>query len=328
LRAEGDRAMTEKKGAVGADKITCLEVSALVVLRIAKHCHENLPDAVTGPLLGLDEGPLLYATDCFGYPQKLDEDDDGEGSKYQTEMLRALRDVNVDCNIIGWYQTTFMGSFMTETLVETQYVYQNEIPKSVVLVYDPLQTSVGKGAFKAFRLTQDFIEKFKAGKEEGLAAPVASSDVFEEVPLKIVNSVLVEAFLLDQERRRSAQQFAMLDLENQSFLEKNLTFLLESLDYLGSEQQKMQYYERLAVKQAQQQKSLMEKRRLENVARRERGEDVVAETEGAAVKRFAVPSQAVDTILISSQIQTYCNQIQEYAGDSFSKVFLVGGAAA
>ena len=25
-----------------------------------------------------------------------------EGSKYQTEMLRALRDVNVDCNIIGW----------------------------------------------------------------------------------------------------------------------------------------------------------------------------------------------------------------------------------
>jgi len=217
---------------------------------------------------------------------------------------------------------------MTETLVETQYVYQNEIPKSVVLVYDPLQTSVGKGAFKAFRLTQDFIEKFKAGKEEGLAAPVPSSDVFEEVPLKIVNSVLVEAFLLDQERRRSAQQFAMLDLENQSFLEKNLTFLLESLDYLGSEQQKMQYYERLAVKQAQQQKSLMEKRRLENVARRERGEDVVAETEGAAVKRFAVPSQAVDTILISSQIQTYCNQIQEYAGDSFSKVFLVGGAAA
>ena len=62
-----------------------------------------------------------------------------------------------------------------------------------MLVYDPLQTSVGKGAFKAFRLTQDFIEKFKAGKEEGLAAPVPSSDVFEEVPLKIVNSVLVRA---------------------------------------------------------------------------------------------------------------------------------------
>jgi translation initiation factor 3 subunit H len=310
-----------------SETITCLEVSALVVLRIAKHCQDNLPDPVTGPLLGLDEGPLLYATDCFGYPQKLDEDDDGEGSKYQAEMLRSLRDVNVDCNIIGWYQSTFMGSFMTETLVEMQYLYQSEIPKSVVLIYDPLQTSVGKGAFKAFRLTKDFIEKFKAGKGEGLAAPVASSDVFEEVPLKIVNPVLVEAFLLDQERRRSTQQFESLDLENQSFLEKNLTFLLESLDYLGSEQQKMQYYERLAVKQAQQQKSLVEKRRAENAARRERGEDVLAE-ESPTAKGPRVPAQAVDTILISSQIQTYCNQIQKYAGDSFSKVYLVGGAAA
>jgi translation initiation factor 3 subunit H len=311
------------------DKITCLEVSALVVLRIAKHCHENLPDPVTGPLLGLDEGPLLYGTDCFGYPQKLDEEDDNEGSKYQADMLRSLREVNIDCNIIGWYQSTFMGSFMTETLVDTMYLYQIEIPKSVVLIYDPLQSSVGKGAFKAYRLTKDFLEKYRAGKEENtvtLTSPVVSSEIFEEVPVKVVNPVLLEAFLIDQERRRLVQTFDTLDLENQSFLEKNLTFLLESLDYLGSEQQKIQFYERLAVKQAQQQKSAVEKRRQENAQRRERGEDLLTEGDASGFKRIAMPSQ-VDTLLISSQIQQYCNQIQTFAGDSFGKVFLVGGAA-
>jgi translation initiation factor 3 subunit H len=311
-------------------RITSVEVSALVVLRIAKHCNDNLPDSVTGPLLGLDEGPLLYATDCFGYPQRLDDDDDGDGSKYQAEMLRSLRDVNVDCNIIGWYQSTFMGSFVTETLVDTQYVYQSEIPKSVVIIYDPLQPSVGKGAFKAFRLTTEFLEKEKkirGGKEEVHAtATSGKSDILEEVPLRIVNSVLVDAFLLDQERRRKSATFESLDLENQSFLEKNLTFLLDSLEYLGSEQQKLQYYERMAVRQAQQQKSVIEKRRQENLARRERGEDLLAEVDGPAIKRAA--TSQVETMLISSQIQTYCNQIQGVAGDSFSKVFLVGGAAA
>jgi translation initiation factor 3 subunit H len=63
------------------------------------------------------------------------------------------------------------------------------------------------------------------------------------------------------------------------------------------------------------------------VARRERGEDALAEAEGPAIKRIANTSQ-VETMMISSQIATYCNQIQGVAGDSFSKVFLVGGAAA
>jgi translation initiation factor 3 subunit H len=311
------------------DKITCVEVSALVVLRIAKHCSENYPDPVTGPLLGLDEGPILFATDCFGYPQRLEEEDDGDGSKYQAEMLRALRDVNVDCNIIGWYQSAFMGSFMTETLLETQYLYQCEIPKGVVIIYDPLQMSIGKGAFKAFRLTKEFVEKEKKARAGtgGEGKPIPSSAIFEEVPLRITNSVLVDAFLLDQDRKKDPAQFETLDLENQTFLEKNLTFLLESLEYLGSEQQKIQYYERMAVKQAQQQKSFQEKRRQENAARRERGEDLLAEADAPAAKR-ATQAASTDTILISSQIQTYCTQIQDFAGESFSKVFLVGGAAA
>jgi len=179
------------------------------------------------------------------------------------------------------------------------------------------------------RLKADFMKKYKESKAtgEGNVGTVPSSDIFQEVPIKIVNPVLVEAFLLEQEKKQSqTRSFEALDLENQTFLEKNIHLLLDSLDYLSSEQHKMQYYERMAVRQAQQQKMTAERRKQENAARRERGEDLLAEQDPAGVKR-APASSSVDTLLISSQIQTYCSQINQFAGDAFGKVFLVGGAA-
>merc|ERR1712224_505354 len=119
-------------------------------------------------------------------------------------------------------------------------------------------------------------------------------------------------------------QFESLDLENQSFLEKNVSFLLECLDDLTTEQSKMQYYERQAIRQQMQQKSFEEKRRAENSARRERGQDLLAETEAPAFRRIQLPSQ-LETLLISNQIQTYCKQINSYASDSFGKLYLSNG---
>merc|ERR1712224_882694 len=70
-------------------------------------------------------------------------------------------------------------------------------------------------------------------------------------------------------------QFDSLELENQNFLEKNVNFLLECLDDLTQEQQKLQYYERQAIRQQQAQKNFVEKRRAENNLRAERGQDLL-----------------------------------------------------
>jgi translation initiation factor 3 subunit H len=51
-------------------------------------------------------------------------------------MMRCLRDVNVDNNTVGWYQSTYLGSFVTHKLIETQYNYQQTFNnKSVVIVH-------------------------------------------------------------------------------------------------------------------------------------------------------------------------------------------------
>jgi hypothetical protein len=33
---------------------------------------------------------------------------------YALEMMRCLREINVDNNTVGWYQSTYLGSYYTE----------------------------------------------------------------------------------------------------------------------------------------------------------------------------------------------------------------------
>jgi translation initiation factor 3 subunit H len=135
-------------------------------LKIIKHCKENLPELVTGQLLGLDVDSTLEVTDCFPFPTRVrDDEDDREdsmgGAEYQIEMLRCLREVNVDNNNVGWYSSTYLGSFLNEQTIETQYNYQERIPKCVVVIYDPLKTSQGALSLKAYRLTQSFMQLYR-----------------------------------------------------------------------------------------------------------------------------------------------------------------------
>ena len=57
---------------------------------------------------------------------------------YQLEMLRKLREVNVDHFHVGWYQSTFLGSFLNKNFIESQFDYQQMAEESVVIVYGKL----------------------------------------------------------------------------------------------------------------------------------------------------------------------------------------------
>ena len=125
-----------------------------------------MPYLVTGQLLGLDIGTNLEVTNCFPFPSRGEreeqEDPDSESVvEYQWEMMKCLREVNVDNNTVGWYQSAYLGSFLNEALIETQFSYQTTIPKCVALIYDPIRTKQGSLSLKAFRLTEAFMELFK-----------------------------------------------------------------------------------------------------------------------------------------------------------------------
>merc|ERR1712178_53792 len=77
-----------------------------------------------------------------------------EGAQYQLEVLRCLREINVDSNTVGWYQSSYLDSYQTRELVETFISYQESIKRCVCIIYDPLCSSKGNVGFKAIRLSE------------------------------------------------------------------------------------------------------------------------------------------------------------------------------
>jgi len=311
-------------GTTGAQKtepITHAQIDALVFLQIMKHCRQHAPHPVTGMLLGLDINDAVQVTHSFGYVQRtgLEDNQQGfvqDGEQYQMETLRRLREVNVDSNTVGWYQTTHLGQFFSSTVIETQYLYQTEIPRSVLVVYDSLQSAIGKPSFKALQLTPSFMQAHAQSSEAGRAAMAdfPSGDMFMELPITVSSSAIVEAFLVDwaiSDPIATTSQVGVLDIENQAFLEKNVQLLMNSLEDLAGEQNKMVIHER-------------------NAARK-------GELPSKGINRFRNPNQApprqLDTMILSQQIQNYCKAINSFAGDAFGKVYLLsnkptGGAKA
>jgi len=55
--------------------------------------------------------------------------------KYQLDMMKSLRQVNVDHYHVGWYQSSDVGNFLSLPLLESQFHYQTSIEESVVLIF-------------------------------------------------------------------------------------------------------------------------------------------------------------------------------------------------
>jgi translation initiation factor 3 subunit H len=322
----------------GGATLDCVKLDGLVVLKIVKHCKESLPALVTGQLLGLDfqrdDASTLEVTNCFPFPSR-SEDVEGnvedDGADYQIAMMRCLREVNVDNNTVGWYQSTYLGSFLNETMIETQFNYQDHIKNGVCIVYDPLKTQQGSLSLRAIRLTPSFMDMYRAGSfsaDQLAKAELTSSDIFQEVPIRLHNTALIRALLYDYDSTmKLSTDFDRLNLTTNPFLEKNLEFLIECIDDLGVELNKFQYHQRNVQRIRQQQDAFLAKRKQENQSRRLHGQDLLPDedtTNHPLFKPVQEPSR-LEALLITNQVNQYCQQINTFAGQSFSKLFLLGG---
>lgn len=125
------------------------------------------------------------------------------------EMMTSLREVNVDNNRVGWYQSMFLGTFNNVKLIQNLAAYHESIPNSVVVLYDPVQTANGQLTIRAFRLSEEFVEASKRGAAEG----ISHSKILEELPVKIRNPGIITAMLFDlQASKKLSCDFERLDL--------------------------------------------------------------------------------------------------------------------
>jgi len=312
-----------------------VQVDALVILKIIKHCREALPEIVTGQLLGLDLTTTLEVTNCFPFPSKSNEEEDpsDETTRYQMEMLRCLREVNVDNNTVGWYQSTYVGSgsHLNEAMIEYQFNYQSSIKKSVVLVYDPLKSSHGSLSLKAYRLSDQFLVLYKQQnftKESLSKSNFQFNHIFEEIPIRIYYSALVKALLFQLELKHFPPTYEALGLATNTYFEKNLEFLIDCISDLQQEQNKFHNYNRSAQRVQQAINAVVAKRKAENAQRKLNGEPPLPEglkeleMENPSVFKKPQEPSRLESLVITNQIHNYCTQISQYGAQCFTKLYL------
>lgn len=84
---------------------------------------------------------------------------------YGNEMIKFLREVNVDANNVGWYTSASMGNFVNLNTIENQFYYQSQPnERTVALIYDVSRSSQGSLNLRAYRLSPSFVAAFKEGK--------------------------------------------------------------------------------------------------------------------------------------------------------------------
>ncbi|XP_049488951.1 eukaryotic translation initiation factor 3 subunit H isoform X2 [Panthera uncia] len=238
-----------------------------VVLKIIKHYQEEGQgtEVVQGVLLGLVVEDRLEITNCFPFPQHTEDDADFDEVQYQMEMMRSLRHVNIDHLHVGWYQSTYYGSFVTRALLDSQFSYQHAIEESVVLIYDPIKTAQGSLSLKAYRLTPKLMEvcKEKDFSPEALKkGNITFEHMFEEVPIVIKNSHLINVLMWELEKKSAvADKHELLSLASSNHLGKNLQLLMDRVDEMSQDIVKYNTYMRNTSKQQQQkhQVGVMEK---------------------------------------------------------------------
>jgi len=216
------------------------------------------------------------------------------------EMMTSLREVNVDNNRVGWYQSMLLGTFNSFKLIQNLMSYQEAIPNSVVLLYDPVQTAKGSLTLRAFRLSEEFLELSKTAPNDF----IPPSRILEELPLKIKNPGVINALLFDLKGHKKLNcDFERLDLSTNPYLEKNLEYLCAWVDDLANEQYKFQ-----------------QEIKRDKWRRKQKEQGVLGSDDG---EEFTAPDRMA-SLLVSNQISAYCSQVRHFAGTSFGKLFLAG----
>lgn len=150
-------------------------------MKIIKHSTQAFPTTVTGSIVGMDVAGTLEITNCFPFPvvemppeSHFDTAAPNPAAAaprakanavYQAEMIRMLREVNIDANNIGWYTSANMGNFVNLNVIENQFFYQKELnERAVALVHDVSRSAQGSLSLRAFRLSPKFMAAFRENK--------------------------------------------------------------------------------------------------------------------------------------------------------------------
>jgi hypothetical protein len=203
-----------------------------------------------------------------------------------TEAIENESQKLIDSAKVGFYLSVNMGlTFNIETLTQL-YKYYKEFKNSVFIIYDVSKSDYGLNPLHCFRLSEKAIEAFDMHNLLTPTNPVASagsdkitliqerirsqnltiSELFEEIPIRVYRSHLLQAYLFDHiQPHMPAFNANLFKLATPQYLCNHVFQLNEATDELIHEQSRLDTMYRSTLKQhkKQQNKSGGEKAQLE-----------------------------------------------------------------
>ncbi|KAK8063540.1 eukaryotic translation initiation factor 3 subunit-like protein [Apiospora saccharicola] len=344
-----------------------VQVEALVVMKIVKHCANQFPTAATGSIVGMDQNGVLEITNTFPFPiadvAGLDGTHQNDVSAlaaaaprakanvvYQAEMIRHLKEVNVDANNVGWYTSATMGNFLSSSFIENQFHYQKENDKTIALVHDVSRSVQGALNIRAFKLSEKFMAAYKEGKfttESLQKAKLSFKEILVEYPVNVHNSHLLTSFLHQLPGLPSKAEAAMptsladirradqktplypsvdtLELSIDPFLEKSCDLLLDSIESHYTELNNHQYYQRQMTREQTKITAWQTKRKAENAARVASKQQPLPEDEWQRIFKLPQEPSRLEGMLNAKQVEQYSKQIDGFTANVSAKMFAVRG---
>ncbi|KAL4064903.1 hypothetical protein V8B97DRAFT_1985372 [Scleroderma yunnanense] len=330
--------------------ITCVQLDALAVSKIIQHGRDAPLASAHGLLLGLDLEGVLEVSNSFPLPNHASDGDEKaskSSARYQTSMLRSLREVQGDDNVVGFYQATSLGAFYSQTMIDTQAIHQERLRHGgVVIVHDISQTARGSASFRAFRLTSAFIDAHKKANFSTLSLinhRLTFSSILEEIPLRVRTNPLLNSFLnmlaapSSTTPYTSAQlgspatsalppSYSVLDLGN-SGLARNLEQVAEGIDNYRTEEGNVAYLSRQIAREKSRLESHLAKRREENAQRVSQGMSPLPEEDVSRMFKIPPEPSRLESMLLLGQVDAYAKMLESTAGLGLAKMYAAKGGA-
>ena len=133
-------------------------ISPLSLLKMLRHGKAGIPLEVLGLMLGdYVDDYTVKCIDVFSMPQSgtettIESIDEG----FQVKMVEMLKQTGRNEIVVGWYHShPGFGCWLSSTDINTQKTFEQQVPRTVAVVVDPIQSVRGKVVIDAFRTYGD-----------------------------------------------------------------------------------------------------------------------------------------------------------------------------
>jgi len=323
--------------------ITCVQIDGLVMSKIMKHSRDTPTSSAHGLLTGLDLDGILEVSNSFAIPHHTSNADDDDKvhksvARYQSSMLRALKEVQGDDNVVGFYQTTTLGALFSQSLIDTQAIYQDRLRHGgVIVVHDVSQTARGNPSFRAFKLSASFMDAYRKANFSTTSLinhRLTFSAILEEIPVRVRTNALLSSFLGTLSTSSSSvgglesassptpldRSWRVLDV-GQAGTTRHLEQLGDAIDNYRTEEGNVAYMTRQIGREKQKAETYVAKRREENAARAAQGLAPLPEEDVSRLFKIPQEPSRLESMLLLGRMDGLAASLEGSASTSLVKMY-------